>query len=71
MKNGSPTLWRTSIFFAWALIFGLWQPFEWWRFIAALVFLVGSLWSFMIWTKRRRALNRSASPSKPARDEAP
>lgn len=58
MKIPAPRLDVSGVLLVWALIFGLWQPFVWWRGIAAAVFLIVALWGFARWYRRRPTQNR-------------
>ena len=54
MKIRAPRLDVSGVFVVWALIFGLWQPFVWWRGIVAVACLIVALWGAAAWLKRRR-----------------
>ncbi|HKU30557.1 MAG TPA: hypothetical protein VJQ60_08710 [Arthrobacter sp.] len=54
MKIRAPRLDVSGVLVVWALIFGLWQPFVWWREIVAVACLIIALWGATAWLKRRR-----------------
>lgn len=58
MKIRAPRVDVSGVLLVWALIFGLWQPFVWWRGIVAAVCLIVALWGFAGWYRRRPTRGR-------------
>jgi hypothetical protein len=49
-----PNPWISASFFAWALLFAVWQPFIWWRAAASLIALTLGCWGIYLWWRDRR-----------------
>ena len=59
-----PNPWISASFFAWAVLFTLWQPFVWWRGLAAVVAVALGFWGLYLWW-HNRVKNSSTVPPRP------
>jgi hypothetical protein len=53
MANKIPNPWISASFFAWAVLFALWQPSVWWRGLAAALGVALGFWGLHLWWRNR------------------
>jgi len=63
MRDKIPSRWISASFFAWAILFAVWQPLEWWRIVAAVVMVCFGLYGFFLWWKGRSKERQRTDPS--------
>jgi hypothetical protein len=54
MGNKIPGSWISASFFAWAVLFAVWQPLIWWRAAASVLALALGCWGIYLWWRDRR-----------------
>lgn len=62
MANKIPNPWISASFFAWAVLFALWQPFLWWRGLASVFAVTLGFWGLYLWWLNRRKPSSAAPP---------
>ena len=62
MANKIPSPWISASFFAWAILFALWQPFVWWRGVASVFAVALGFWGLYLWRRYRGKNSRTAPP---------
>lgn len=63
MANKIPSPWISASFFVWTVLFALWQPFVWWRGVAALFAVALGFWGLYLWWRNRRKTSSTVPPN--------